>query len=312
MMGRADEAGIHLVRQGGTDRINSLDDQLSLVMKWSHGGYLVVDQVAGSPPVFYSLDRDGIWTATAQFRNPDPTRFSMSAWDRQSDGTIVFSGQTETSPRVVSPFIAFTSPDGATQRMIRTDRYFPYEVAIAPDDSFWTLGFQMADFNDPNEPAASGAHVLRHFDRTGTLIGSAFPQSDFTFKERCALGHVLLAAAQDRVGWYGPQFGKAAYSEVALETMAISKFAGAPVDGAKGLMAVGLALTSGATASVSIQDGSPDARATYVLDRATAKWNHLSVPRLGGFKFTPNLIGSDANNLVFKYGSEAAFFKLVP
>ncbi len=132
IVAKADVPGIHLVRQGGTDQINPIDEPFRLGMKWSHGAYLFMDEVQGQPPVFYTLDRNGTWTDTAHFENPEPTDFGVFSFDREADGTIVFSGQTSTAPRVVSPFLAWTSVDGQTQRMIRTEPYFPKKVRSRP------------------------------------------------------------------------------------------------------------------------------------------------------------------------------------
>lgn len=71
-----------------------------------------------------------------------------------------------------------------------------------------------------------------------------------------------------------------------------------------------LALTGDGNVALSVEDGSKEARATYVLDRDAGKWVSVSVRRLGGFKFTPHLIGSDGQNLVFEYGGEVALFRV--
>jgi hypothetical protein len=49
---KGDVAGIRLLRLGGTEDINAIDEQLHRGMKWSHGAYFVMDRVAGQPPVF--------------------------------------------------------------------------------------------------------------------------------------------------------------------------------------------------------------------------------------------------------------------
>ena len=92
--------------------MNPIDAQLRRGMDWRHGAFTVVGGIGGGSPVFYSLDREDKLTDTAAFRNPEPTRMYHFSYDRQTDGTIVFSGQTETVPRVVSPFLAWISADG--------------------------------------------------------------------------------------------------------------------------------------------------------------------------------------------------------
>jgi len=310
IVAKADAPGVHLVRKGGTDQINPIDEQLHRGMKWSHGAYIVMDAIGGEPPVFYSIDRDGTWTDTAHFRNPEPTRFYSFSYDREADGTIVFSGQTETAPRVVSPFLAWTSADGQLQRMVRTGNYFPYEITVAPDGAIWTLGYEMVNLDDNDPGVNKEAHVLRHFDNAGNLIASAFPQSQFNRYKSFRLSHGLLVATRDRLGWYGRREKQTAYTEIALDSMTMKEYPGPSSNPSKKDLAVGLAMSNSDVASVSIQDGSPLARTNYVLDRASSSWMPISVPPMGGFKFTPILIGSDGDNLVFKYGREAGFFSL--
>ncbi len=310
IVAKADVPGIHLVRQGGTDKINSIDEQLSRRMKWSHGAYLFMDEVGGQPPAFYTLDRNGTWTDTAHFQNPEPTQFAVFSYDREADGTIVFSGQTEAAPRVVSPFLAWTSADGQTQRMMRTEPYFPYRVSVAPDGTIWTLGYEMVNL-DLRDPAVNKeAHVLRHFDRAGNLIGSAFPQSQFDRDQRFRLTDGFFAASQDRLGWYGPRDGKATYTEISLGTMTMKEYSGISSNPSKFGFADSLAITDSGIASVCVGHHQPLVRTNYVLDRASSRWLPVSVPLMGGYKFTPILIGSDADTLVFKYGRESGFFSV--
>ncbi len=73
---------------------------------------------------------------------------------------------------------------------------------------------------------------------------------------------------------------------------------------------VSIAFGNGNLPVVSVQDKSPRARTIYALDRSRATWMPLDVPPMGGFKFTPHLVGSDGTQLVFKYGREAGFFSV--
>lgn len=308
MLAKADSPGFRLVRQDGTDQINPIRSNLN--MKWSHGAYIAMDWTAAQPPVFYTVDRDGAWTETARFQNPEPTRFYTSTYDRQSNGTIVFSGQTESAPRVVSPYLAWTSADGKVQRMVRTDNYFAYELAVAPDDTIWTLGYEMVNL-DPNDPAVKEAHVLRHFDEKGNLIASAFPQSQFDSYGRFRISQGLLAVTGDRLGWYGPRFGKAAYIEISFLTMTMKEYPGASSNVPKDDDAGALAMTNSGVVSVSVGGGSPRARRIFILDRTSSTWVPVSVPPAAGLKITPGLIGNDGDNLVFRDGGGAGFFSVL-
>lgn len=316
VIARADAQSVQLTRQGGTDQINPLDEQLSRFMKWSHGGFFIADGLSGEPPIFYSLDRDGRWTDMARFRDEaGPTWFDVFDEDRETNGTIVFSGQTGSAE--VSPFVAWTSADGKIQRTIRTGHYFPYKIAIAPDDTIWTLGLEHVNFDYEDPAVNKEAHVLRHFDNAGRTIGSAFPQSQFNRYQRFRLTTGLLVAGRDKLGWFGPRDRSpgysATYTEISLDTMTMKDYPD-PWDHPSGWEYVlGLAITNSGVVAMCVDEigGDPyEVRTNYVLDRASSKWLPVSVPPMGGFKFTPVLIGSDGDNLVFKYGTEAGFFSV--
>ncbi len=307
IVAKADGPGIHLVRQSSTDRIDEINGHW--VYRWRCGAYLLIDGMGGMPPVFYTLNREGRWTDTAQFRNPESTNFYTFDYDREADGTIVFSGQTETEPRVVAPFLAWTSADGKIQHLVRTGHYFPYKLAVAPDGTIWTLGYEMVNLDHEDPAVNKEAHVVRHFDRAGNLIGSAFPQSQFTRDDYFRIGHSLLVATQNRLGWYGPRsWNPPMYTEILLDTMTMKTYPGAPTNSRSDL-AEELAMTSSGAAAVSV-DHPPGDRTTYILDRSSSRWMPVSVPPMGGYKFTPMLIGSDGDNLVFMYASESGFFSV--
>src|SRR3954454_11792762 len=121
----------NLVRQGGPQSINSVGDQLARFTKWAHGAYLVMDWVSGQGPLFYTHDKDGVRTQTAKVKNPDSGCMYVFGYDRQSNGSIVFTGQIEAAYRVESPFLGWTSSDGRNQKILHTGDYFPYQIAVA-------------------------------------------------------------------------------------------------------------------------------------------------------------------------------------
>lgn len=306
----ADAPGIHLVRDGGTDQIDPLNNQLRRGLNWSHGAYIFEDNLAGEPPMFYTLDRDGTWVHTARFEYSGAGRFLVYAFDRMSDGTVMFAGGIETAPRAVSPFIAWISSDGHLQGMTPTGDYLPRTLAVGPDDTIWTLGYEV-DQSDPDWQIKKEANVLRHFDRSGKLIGSEFPYSEFRHSTNSLASSVgRLAVSRDRIGWYGGIGSKSVYVEIALPSLSIKAYPGAPTKAVKTGLAVGFAISSSGVASVSIENDLPSARTNYILDRPASKWVPVEVPPMGGFKFAPILIGSDEEDLVFQYAREAQFYRV--
>jgi hypothetical protein len=172
----ADAPGIQLVRESGSDTLHGIANTTHGAIKWSHGAFLYME--SGYPPAFYTLDREGNWIYSAAFRAPNGALAWSNDYDRETDGSIVLAGQYSSDQGAV-PFLAWISVDGKTQRLVPTTPYFPYMLSVAPDGTVWTIGHEMIN-GDPKAPGLEpDAGVLRHFDGTGKLLGSALPQSRF-------------------------------------------------------------------------------------------------------------------------------------
>jgi hypothetical protein len=90
--------------------------------------------------------------------------------DIDSDGTVAAAVHSHDS---LTGDIRLFSPDGSQSSRIATGPYLPSQVCFAPDHSIWALGNQ-----DPllarNRTDYS---LLRHYSRTGDLLGEFFPRS---------------------------------------------------------------------------------------------------------------------------------------
>lgn len=89
----------------------------------------------------------------------------------------------------------------------------------------------------------------------------------------------------------------------------VSKISRCPSDVSKTEVAIGLAIRSNGTVSLSVQDHSPEVRTNYIFDRPGLRWVPADIPQMGGARYAPLLVGCDGDNLVFKYGREAGIFK---
>jgi len=298
-----------LVKQTGTDMLDPHANPGYGVLKWSHGAFIYTDSESVPGPSLYVLNADGEVIAHGALRIPDTERIYVHAFDRATDGTVVFSGDAWSSGHRL-PFLAYFSPDGQTQKTIRTGRYSASELAIAPDGTVWTLG---CDWQAPSEvdppPVDPETPVLQQFDRGGKVMAFAWPQSGFSRKELARIGHGKLTAARDRLGWYSDIAGETRYVEISTGTISRQAFPGLPAKYSNKRWDVdGFALTDSGQAVISVYDDSVNARGTYRFDRRTSQWMPLEVPPLGGHKFTPLLVGNDGENLVFHSGTSAAFF----
>jgi hypothetical protein len=280
-------------------------------LKFTHGAFVCADRSAGR---FYTLRRNGDLIATAKLEEPEDAEYYISDFDRFSDGSIVAAALP---PRYseAHPFLAFLSPDGKTKRIVRTGAYFPYHVVVAGDGTVWTLGYEMIDFN-PRDPALNpSAGVLRQFSGSGSPMASALPQGDFkTNRELARVSLGKLFAVRDRLGWYSAIAGEGRYVEIPTGSIEQHVFPGLPKLGAAPQWdgeIEGVAATVGGEVMVSVVNVGRAARLVFLFDRVAERWIPVEVPALGGYSFTPRLLGADGDNFVFEYALSGGFFRLV-
>ncbi len=304
----ADASAPRRMVQTQTVALDQLTDQHRGDMHWSHGAFLFqsVSGGAGLPSTFYTLDREGRLVSSVTVSIPDAGAVIVTGRDRREDNSIVFIGQATSAYGQPVPFIGLISADGRTQQIIRTAPYWPYMLSIAPDGTFWTLGYEMVNF-DPSAPEVNpGAGVLRHFDGAGKLLRSALPQSHFVknaaSENRLTSG--LLAATSNRIGWYGPGWGTGGqYVEFDSHSMAMHTYPGLP-NIPESTLLVCFSLTESGNAFLSLYDNAAERSRAFMFDRAALKWLVLKTNE----RPAPYLIGVDGEQLVFRDWSSNAFF----
>jgi hypothetical protein len=274
-------------------------------LKFSHGAFISTDAAAGR---FYTFGRNGDLLSASKIEEPNDAEYHISDFDRSSDGSIVAA--VLPSPFTeISPFLAFISPNGKTKSIVRMGRYFPYHLVIARDGTVWTLGHESIQ-GDPKDPALDpNAGILRQFSHTGAAMASALPQKDFS-RELARISLGKLISVLDHLGWYSAVGGESKYVEIPTDTIEQHVFPGLPKLPGNQLWdghIEGIAATVGGDVLVSGEKG----RVVFLFDRSSSQWTPVHVPSLGGYSFTPRLLGADGDNLVFEYALSAGFFRLV-
>ena len=207
-----------------------------------------------------------------------PTNGSFANADMDSDGSVVVAVE-EGGPRKAS--IAFFSPSGSPVGEIVTSPYRPSQVAFAPDHSIWALGDE--DFLPENE--RTNYCLLRHYSRSGELLGEFLPRTSFPadayFGPHRGFWGLRIAGGRIGVKLYQAAPNKRLlWLEVGLDGKEIGRWS-APLGGEPAAL----------TAS-GIVYAQTDTEIT-TLDRATGTWK--SVPQSS----SDRLLGADGDTLVF-------------
>jgi hypothetical protein len=147
--------------------------------RWSHEG--LVTLYVGNPVVktFTVRGRDGSELSRTNFSIPNTSRLWVHGYDRDLSGNLVFCGEAYSSDGKLAPFIGVQSPQTGDVQLIRTYPYWPTLLAVAPDGTIWTIGGERTPDGKPDGTDVNpNGDVVRHFDRSGKLIASAFPRKE--------------------------------------------------------------------------------------------------------------------------------------
>ena len=207
-----------------------------------------------------------------------PTDGSFGNADIDADGSVVAAINRGGSRK---GSIAIFSPKGTAVGEIVTGAYQPTQVCFAPDHSIWALGDE--DLLPENE--RTNYSLLRHYSRSGELLGEFFPRASFPANANTGphVGFWGLRIAGGRIGLRldrGAPDGRPLWLEANLDGEEIGRwtapFAGEPA-----------ALTaSGNVYSQTLTE-------ITVLDRATGTWK--PIPQSSNDR----LLGADGDTLVF-------------
>lgn len=266
--------------------------------KWSNGLHIFIDDDAGAPSL-YAFDRAGkpVFSAMIQIRGAN--RIRIYDFAASADGGIWASGWAMSGSGRQRYFLARIDHDGQTARIIETTPYWPTQLAVAPDGTVWTIGREAAyDAQGKWSGADPSKDVLRHFDESGKLIGSAVPYGTVGLV-RAFTGY--LVATQDRIGWYSPTKGAGAYVEFSPDMKVIHSYP-MPSSAVGHSATWGFALTPSGNAFVVIAHpkGENVAPVLYELNRTTQTWvavEGIPTAPSGGF---PMLEGNDGESLILR------------
>jgi hypothetical protein len=249
--------------------------------KWEGGALLGVDQSTDGPtpaPLLYRIDREGkreeIW-----FEIPGSALREIRAVAGGGDGAIAVCGSAYSSDSRLGEYVSWISPDRKRQTAAQVWPYVPGEIAIAPDGSIWTVGYEK-DLANTRELAFN---VLAHFNNAGRMLSAK------KLRAKSIVGPGLdaalasfLSVSPDRIGWLT---NGGEYIEFSLNGKEIGRFDGPagmafdkPDKGPRPRIC-GFTLSPGNQALLCVDQN--DASQVLALDRESRTWRTALPPQKG-------------------------------
>jgi hypothetical protein len=287
---------------------------------WSGNALVVGEGPSSEPAAFVAFDRTGAVVFNAALSIPEAAHNRVDNWARGNDGTVAACGWSFARDGSAAPFIAWFSPDGDSEHLIRTEPYGPTLIAIAPDGTFWTVGHEQ-NSRLSEKGANLDAGVVRHFDRSGKTLGAFIPRSSFQVQDviQINVNSGFLVASADRTGWfhYSHIDGSGAYVEISAAGE-ITSYPIPQLPALKSLSVEGIAMTDSGDVFVRMIDLGVRPWHPYMfrLNRPARQWFPVALPPTIAPEDIGELFGASGSKLVFVQPGASKtlvrFFKLAP
>ena len=164
------------------------------IPRWDGAQLVGYEHNDSAGPIVYTIDREGRRDEFL-FTFEGAARIRIYKIAGSPDGEIAIVGSAYTNDSRFTTFLARVAADRNSQAITRTWPYVPRVTTFAPDGTTWTIGGLKNEENTRDVPG----HFVRHFDRTGKVIGSS------TVRVRGPeLGGEevsILRSSRDRLGW---------------------------------------------------------------------------------------------------------------
>ncbi len=223
---------------------------------------------------------DGSLAYQASIEVPDGSQSIVEDMDFNADGSAVVAATALGSQSKLLAGLLFLDRTGRDTGFNSTSPYFPGHIAIAPDGSIWTLGWQ----NNHQD-----YRIVRHFSSEGTELKAFLPRSSFPPGLEPGTGGAgpEIAVTGDRVDVLvcsgmqcpGMEWVELDWNGNVLDRIRTDDQVPDPVR---------LAVTDDHRVFLSGRENE-----LYELDRAAHMWKLV-------WQTGPMLMGADGNNLVFE------------
>ncbi len=266
----------------------SFDPANNQVPVWTSGRLTIVEGSSTERPIIRAFDALGSLVSTVALRIPGAASISVSGRAYGRDGVLAVCGDAIDAQGRGSGFLMVISGEMATTT--RLYPYLPTAVAIAPDGTIWTVGYEY----DIHGHIDKHAGTLRQYGKSGQFLASMVPQSTRPID---AFHSGFLEASTDRLGWYtGPLWGPGAkYTEIRYDGR-VSDFPGIADQEAAGPI-TGLALLSDGRAIVTTYS-SAKRSTVFTLNREWPRWEAIAMPMVD-LRQEVRVYGTEGQSLIF-------------
>jgi hypothetical protein len=213
--------------------------------------------------------------------------------DFDSDGNAAVAVSAQTGDSGLLHGILLVDRNGADAGFIDTRRYVPGRIAIAPDRTIWTLGWQRDA--QSNRVDKQDYMTVRQFSTDGKQLNAYLPRSTFPpgLEPGAEAPGVSIRASNDCIGILANSGDSSVKQEWVELDLAGNMTERARVEGA--LRATHLAVFT-ADGHVYLA-GNPSSQ-VYTLDHATHTWK--LIPKQGA----GDLMGADGDSVVYEVYSQ--------
>jgi hypothetical protein len=273
------------------------------VPRWSGEALVNFTSNQTAAPTLLSFDDKGGQLQPIVFTIPGAVMIDLDAIARSPDGTLAVCGKAFDQSGRGSGFISILSPSGNQATIVRLLPYHPTGITFASVSTVWTFGLEAVD----GKETGLDYDVIRHFDRTGKLLGSFVPRSQLSSIFVGLNG--LLASANGRVGWYtGPVFGPGSRYYEFLSDGSVRNYPAIPLSKSERVNGLAL-LSNGRTYVTTVDDRNRIWRLLSIAPTAE-QWTQVSLPDDLKRAF---LYGGEGQRLVFyRPGSTMTFMHVSP
>jgi hypothetical protein len=111
--------------------------------KWENG-VLLAYEYAVPPATLVAFDKTGRLVAKATITVPGASRLWLVQPAAAENGVLAITGAAMDADGAFAPFIAWMSPAGALQRIVRTAPFQPTRVCFDGDGMLWSAGMEFS------------------------------------------------------------------------------------------------------------------------------------------------------------------------